>query len=180
MRNKKLLLIAAGLCLVALLFWIFSPAFEADKKSKRLKSKSERKTSREIPFSKEGDVWFFNPEKDTLAHIDVEMSRKPYETARGLMDRSKLGENQGMIFIFKDMRPRSFWMKNTKIPLDIIYIDNQFEVVSIQHDARPYSEASLPSKGPAQYVVEVNSGFCKTHGIDSTSSIFFLEADAGI
>lgn len=176
MNNKKILLAAAGVCLTALLFWIFSPVFTGDTGSKTLDTK--RKTTRDIPFNKEGDVWFLNAENDTLAHVDVEVSRKRYETARGLMDRSKLEENHGMIFIFRDMRPRSFWMKNTRIALDIIYIDNDFEVVSIQHNARPFSESSLPSEGPAQYVVEVNSGFCKTHEIDADSKIIFLEEGA--
>jgi uncharacterized membrane protein (UPF0127 family) len=63
-----------------------------------------------------------------------------------------------MLFIFPDEDFRSFYMKNTKIPLDIIYIDEAKSIVSIQKNAKPFNETSLPSDVPAKYVLEVNGG----------------------
>lgn len=176
MRNKKLILIGAGIIFLGLLAWTFSPAFWTSNKSKRIDSKSLHKRKfNEIPFTKEGDLWFLNSAGDTLKHIDVEVSRKPYEVQRGLMDRSTMEEGQGMIFIFKKPAPRSFWMKNTRIALDIMYVDENFNIVSIQENAQPFSEASLPSEGDAQYVIEVNAGFSQTYGIGKDTRVIFEE-----
>lgn len=176
MKNKKFILIGVGIIFLGLLAWTFSPAFWTSNKSKRIDSESLNKSKfNEIPFTKEGDLWFLNSAGDTLKHIDVEVSRKPYEIQRGLMDRSAMDEGQGMIFIFKKSAPRSFWMKNTRIALDIMYVDENFEVVSIQENAQPFSEASLPSEGDAQYVIEVNAGFSRTYGIDKNTKIIFQE-----
>jgi len=81
------------------------------------------------------------------------------------MWRSRLDSDAGMLFVFPEMRMLAFWMKNTPLPLDIIYIDAEGRVVSVAESTTPYSEKSLPSAGPAQYVLEVNAGFAKEHGI---------------
>jgi uncharacterized membrane protein (UPF0127 family) len=105
--------------------------------------------------------------------IDIEVARSDYEHAKGLMDRTTLPHNQGMLFVFDDMQPRSFWMRNTRISLDIIYVDDQKRVVSIQKNTIPMSEESLPSTGPAQYVVEVNAGFTDLYDIKPGDSLSF-------
>jgi uncharacterized membrane protein (UPF0127 family) len=74
------------------------------------------------------------------------------------MYRTELKDNQGMLFIFPDEDYRSFYMKNTKIPLDIIYIGKHKKIVSIQKNAQPFNESSLPSEAPAKYVLEVYAG----------------------
>ena len=86
-----------------------------------------------------------------------------------------MDENQGMLFIFDDSSPRYFWMKNTYISLDIIYIDENFRIVSIQKTALPRSEESLPSEKPAKYVVEVNAGFTDKYKINKGDKISFLK-----
>ena len=105
--------------------------------------------------------------------IDVEIARSIYEHSKGLMDRTSLPHNQGMLFIFEDMGPRSFWMRNTRIPLDIIYVDDRQRVVSIRKNAVPMSDESLPSEGPARYVVEVNAGFTDLYRIAPGDSLTF-------
>lgn len=90
--------------------------------------------------------------------FNVEVARTPQEVMRGLMHRERLGRFQGMLFVFPDEAPRSFWMKNTLIPLDIIFISNDLRIVSIVERAEPLSLKSLPSKGPARYVLEINGG----------------------
>jgi uncharacterized membrane protein (UPF0127 family) len=125
-----------------------------------------RKITNEPKFVKEGEVTFLN--KDTrqqLAKIDIEAAINPTERSQGLMFRSQMDEDNGMIFIFDHMDMQSFWMKNTLIPLDILFIDNKGIINTIHSNTIPYSEKSLPSKQKSQFVVEVNGGFCFRHNI---------------
>ena len=84
-----------------------------------------------------------------------------------------MNNSQAMLFIFDVEEPQAFWMKNTIIPLDIIYVNSNKEIVSIAANTEPYSEKSLPSGRPAIYVVEVNGGFCDQYGIAAGSKISF-------
>lgn len=115
---------------------------------------------------KEGEVTFLN--KDTrqqISRIDVEVAMYPDERAQGLMYRTKMDEDKGMLFLFEREEPQSFWMKNTIIPLDILFISSKGVINTIHHNTTPYSEKSLPSKERSQFVVEVNAGYCQKHGI---------------
>jgi uncharacterized membrane protein (UPF0127 family) len=112
-----------------------------------------------INFKKEGHLKLFKADNDSLIKsIDIEIADTDYETQTGLMYRTELKDNQGMLFIFPDEDYRSFYMKNTKIPLDIIYIGKHKKIVSIQKNAQPFNESSLPSEAPAKYVLEVYAG----------------------
>jgi len=95
----------------------------------------------------------------------VEMATIAREHSQGLMCRSQIPLDGGMIFIYNDMAPRSFWMKNTLIPLDIIYADNKGKIVSIAHNAQPHDLKSKPSAGKAQYVLEIRGGLAKKLGL---------------
>lgn len=93
------------------------------------------------------------------------------------MYRSEMDEGNGMFFIYEKMDMQSFWMKNTKIPLDILFIDNKGVINTIHKMTTPYSERSLPSKQKSQFVVEVNGGFCDRNGIQEGDLIeYMLEA----
>lgn len=122
-------------------------------------------------FTKEGILTFTDASGKELAKIDIEIADNPAEQQRGLMNRSLLGNNQGMLFIFDEERQQGFWMKNTIISLDIIYVNAAMQIVSIAENTVPYSEASIPSKGPAQYVVEVNAGYAAQYGLQPGYSI---------
>lgn len=95
---------------------------------------------------------------DTAANLKVEVADDEYEITTGLMYRSQMASDAGMLFLFPDETRRSFWMKNTKIPLDIIFINSAKRIVTIQRSTTPFSESSIPSTGPAQYVLELNAG----------------------
>ncbi|MCA0133827.1 DUF192 domain-containing protein [Winogradskyella alexanderae] len=112
-----------------------------------------------VSFKKEGALQLIKADSDSIIKtIAIEIADSEYETQTGLMYRTELGMNQGMLFIFPDVSYRSFYMKNTKIPLDIIYIDEAKTIVSFQKNAKPLDETSLPSEAPAKYVLEVNGG----------------------
>ncbi len=81
------------------------------------------------------------------------------------MDRRHLDEDVGMLFVYDQERLRSFWMKNTYISLDMIFVDGSGEIVRIHEKTKPLSKQSYPSYVPALYVVEVNAGFCSAHGL---------------
>lgn len=112
-----------------------------------------------ISFKKEGKLILKKAASDSIIKsIDIEIADDEYQTQTGLMYRDSMENNQGMLFIFPEAEYHSFYMKNTRIPLDIIYIDSDKTIVSIQKDAKPFDETSLPSDAPAQYVLEINGG----------------------
>ncbi|HSM11942.1 MAG TPA: DUF192 domain-containing protein [Lysobacter sp.] len=92
----------------------------------------------------------------------VEIAADEATRAQGLMFRDEMADDRGMFFIFPDQRPRSFWMKNTRIPLDILYFDADRRLVSQQRDVPPCSLGDrcppYPSAAPARFVLELNAG----------------------
>lgn len=99
----------------------------------------------------------------------VELALTREEQARGLMFRDSLPQDHGMLFVFPSEAPRSFWMRNTRIPLDILYFDRELALVSMQQNARPCAVPpcpGYPSEGPAQYVLEINAGKAAELGVE--------------
>lgn len=104
----------------------------------------------------------------------VEIADDDRERARGLMYRDELGVNEGMFFIFRESAPRSFWMLNTRIPLDIVYIDSDLEIVGWSLDTPPCRTRrcpGYPSGAPAKYVLEVNAGEMARLGVEIGDSV---------
>jgi uncharacterized membrane protein (UPF0127 family) len=131
------------------------------------KEKVETKVlTKEVSFTKEGDLRLLKAENDSVvAQLDIEIADDAYQTETGLMYRKSMPSHMAMLFIFEDERPRSFYMKNTEFALDIIYLNSKKEVVSIQKNAQPFDERSLPSAGPVQYVLEVNANLTDQWGL---------------
>ena len=103
-----------------------------------------------------------------IARVFVEVPDDPEEFARGLMFRNHLPWNAGMLFAYYDEEPRRFWMKNTLIPLDMIFVDSSSRIIDIKENVPPCKQEecpTYPSKGPAQYVLEVNAGFVQEKGV---------------
>ena len=112
-----------------------------------------------IAFSKEGELEILKSDTDTvLAALDIELALTDYEIQTGLMYRKSMEANQGMLFVFQEEAPHSFYMKNTLISLDILFIDKDLRIVNIQKNTTPLSESGIPSSGPVQYVLEINAG----------------------
>ncbi len=121
--------------------------------------KKPESITKEVTFSKEGELKLIKSETDSLlATLDIEIAEGEYETQTGLMYRKSMLDNRGMLFIFEEEIPRSFYMKNTEFSIDIIFLNANDEVVSIQKNAKPLDQTSLPSGAPAKYVLEVNAG----------------------
>ena len=124
-------------------------------------------------FRKDGELQFINDSDSIIFNIDIELATTEEEHARGLMFRKQMDENKGMLFMFSYEDWRSFWMRNTLIPLDIIYVNAKREVVSICKNAKTLDETSLPSEAPAMYVIEINAGLCDKYGIDKGTKVNF-------
>ena len=103
------------------------------------------------------------------ARVSVEIADTEVTRQRGLMFRTSLAPNEGMIFIFDERGFYPFWMKNTLIPLDMLWLERNGEVVSIAHSVPPCRIDPCPTYPPtaeAIYVVEVMSGFANAHGVE--------------
>ncbi len=141
----------------------------------RKKSKSLEQTP--ISFTREGTL-SVRTQKDSVLHLfDIEFAENEYEIQTGLMYRQSMEDNQGMIFVFPDERPRSFYMKNTEIPLDIIFVKADSTILSIARNAPPLEERSIPSEGPARFVFEINGGLSDRLGLQSGDRLVFSKAD---
>ncbi|GAB4397590.1 MAG: DUF192 domain-containing protein [Microscillaceae bacterium] len=123
-------------------------------------------------FSPEGELFFLRGQ-DTLQKLQIEIADNENERSQGLMNRPQLPAQGGMLFIFEEEAERQFWMRNTLISLDILYLNAAKEIVHIAAYTQPESDAPIPSQKPAQYVVEVNAGFCESHQIKPGDTIAF-------
>ncbi len=118
-------------------------------------------------------VDFLNSRGEAVVSVDVAVADDNDSRSEGLMGVKELPENAGMLFIFEDEAERSFWMANTPLSLDIIFVDEQMEIIRIHRNTVPYSHENVVSEGPAMYVVEVNGGFTLRHDITEGMSIAY-------
>ena len=116
-----------------------------------------------------------HPQHGDPLQVHVEIADTEEKQQLGLMYRRELPELQGMLFLFPREAPLSFWMKNTPLPLDIIFINAAHTIVSIAQHTTPFSEKPLPSGSPAQFVLEVNGGFCQRHGVAVGDRVEFAQ-----
>ncbi|WP_067150478.1 DUF192 domain-containing protein [Pseudotamlana agarivorans] len=127
----------------------------------------------EVSFSKEGELTIFSTENTPKTTLDIEIADTDFDIQTGLMYRNSMQKNQGMLFVFDDEQERFFYMKNTKIPLDLVYIAANKKIVSFQENAKPFDESSLPSNVPAQFVLEINAGLVNIWNLKIGDSIQF-------
>lgn len=103
---------------------------------------------------------------DDSAHMmRVELARTPEELAKGLMYRSELADDAGMLFVFPAPQQASFWMKNTLIPLDLLFIDDKGVIRHIHPMAKPYDETAIPSHHEVLWILEIAGGQAAKRGI---------------
>ena len=125
-------------------------------------------------FKKEGELLFIsNHDGETLSVIDIEIADTDQKTMQGLMYRSSMPQNAGMLFLMPREDIQGFWMRNTYIPLDMIFVNSNKQIVTIHANTTPMNESSYISTAPALYVVEVNAGYCNKNNIKEGDLIDF-------
>lgn len=164
MINRHLKIIAIGslgLCLVSI-----------------SSCKEEKKTVKPVvvTFKKEGELILKKAESDSIIKtINIEIADDDYQTQTGLMYRTSMENDQGMLFVFPEAEYHTFYMKNTQFPLDIIYIGADKKIINIVKNAKPFNESSLPSEGPAQYVLEINAGLSDAWSLEPGDKIEYRQ-----
>lgn len=100
-----------------------------------------------------------------IAAFHIEVADDEAERAHGLMARETLPRASGMLFIYPSERSVTFWMRDTLIPLDMLFADDAGRVVSVHSNARPHDETPIPSGAPVRFVLEINGGLARRMGI---------------
>lgn len=138
-------------------------------------SEREAVETEPVVFKKEGELQLLKPDGKSIKKIDIEIADDSYSRQTGLMyrERGSMLDSQGMLFIYPDEAPRSFYMKNTYIPLDILFFSSDSIAVSFQENTIPEDESSLPSGEPAQYILEINAGLVEKWGVETGDKIEF-------
>lgn len=141
----------------------------------------EKKTTEQLQKGRvldySGSLIFKDIADNTIASLRFASARTSFERNQGLMDVNDMPEDAGMVFFFEQEEEQSFWMANTPLSLDIIYVNADFKIVSIYHSTTPFSKTSLPSGAPAKYVVETNAGYCIRYDIMEGDIIEILERE---
>ena len=138
----------------------------ANCQSKKSTQATSTDMTTDVQFRKDGELKFLEGNSDKLlSKINIEVAKTPDQEQQGLMYRRSMADSLGMLFVFDVEEQQSFWMKNTYIPLDIIYVSANKEIVSIAANCKPLSEESIPSNGLTKYVVEVNGGYAAEKGL---------------
>lgn len=116
-------------------------------------------------------VTFINQRGSEISEIRAAVADDDRSRSEGLMAVNNLPSDAGMLFIFDDEASRNFYMANTPISLDIMFVNAEYEIIRIHTNTTPYSSDSIPSEGPAKYVVEVNAGYALQHDINEGDRI---------
>jgi uncharacterized protein len=174
MSNKQKQTIA--LSLLAIIIFVVAMVFiiGSQKTSHKVKPvyTNQVQTMQEPVFRNDGELTFLSGNKK-LKTITMEFAKTEAARNQGLMYRKTMPDSCGMLFVFEQMQPLSFWMKNTILPLDIIFIDDHYKIITIAKNTVPFSEASIPAASQGQYVVEVNAGFTDKYQVEEGNTITF-------
>lgn len=171
-RGKPAIYMAVLLFVIFIMAIIYNPNMVGKKGNQHPKTSSTGLGEPE--FVKQGELTFLKADSAVVTRIDIEIADDDAKREKGLMYRRQMQLDQGMLFIFEDEDLRSFWMKNTYLPLDILYLDAQRKIVRIHENVATLNEMSIPSDFPAKYVVEVNAGFCALNRIQVGDRMTFI------
>lgn len=116
-------------------------------------------------------VTFFDAAGDSVTTLRVALAQTTDEISTGLMDVREMAIDEGMLFIFADDQPRSFWMANTPLSLDMFFVDSGFRIRRIHANTTPLSHQSYTSDAPVRYVIETNGGYSILHDITEGHTI---------
>lgn len=107
----------------------------------------------------------------------VEIADTPYLKSKGLMNRKSMPQNNGMLFIFEKPQMISMWMKNTYIPLDMLFLDKSGKIIWIYENAKPLDETIISSQFPSSFVIELNAGQVREKNIQPGNQVIFKKLD---
>lgn len=136
----------------------------------------DRTRDDEPSFEKEGTLTFVQNGTE-LKTIDIEIADTDAERQRGLMRHRSLGYDRGMLFIFDDVDDSGMWMKNTPLPLDIVFVAPDSQVINIARRTTPFSEETIEPEAPKKFVVEVRAGFANEFGLTDSTRIRWTRTD---
>jgi uncharacterized membrane protein (UPF0127 family) len=122
-------------------------------------------------FQAEGTLAFVQPTGDTLRTITIDIADTDAERRRGLMRQRSLGYDRGMLFLFDTVDDGGMWMKNTPLPLDIVFVAPDSQVINIARRTTPFSEETIEPAAPRKFVVEVRAGFADRFGLTDSTRI---------
>ncbi|VAX18590.1 hypothetical protein MNBD_IGNAVI01-2836 [hydrothermal vent metagenome] len=165
-QSKVFQIIGVVLIIGLLLYLAFANLFNQNNNEK-----TAVKSYTTIDFVKNGELTFLTSDDKYISKIDIEIAEDDDARTQGLMYREKMKKNQGMLFIFPYESMQSFWMKNTVIPLDMIFVNKNNEIVTIRKNAVPFDTGHYASTKPAQFVIEVNAGYTDSLGIKVSDKI---------
>lgn len=116
------------------------------------------------------DITAVTPTAKHVLHVEVAVT--PQEHMQGLMYRTEMPEDQGMLFLFPESQPRGFWMRNTLIPLDMVFIKDDGVIANIHANAKPKDETVIYSDGPVARVLELNGGTAERLGLKAGDKLY--------
>lgn len=172
-KRKPAIYLALLLLVIFIMAVVYSPKKEV-RQMRNNRSQTQSTTSSEPQFVRQGELTFLKADGTILTKIDIEIADTDAKREQGLMYRRQMEQNRGMLFVFDDVDLRSFWMKNTYLPLDILYLNAQKKIVKICENMPTLNEQPIPSDFPAKYVIEVNAGFCALNRISVGDGMTFI------
>jgi uncharacterized protein len=172
-KGKPAILMALALLLILMMAIVFNPN-RGSKKMVRNQNNVPAAAASEPDFVKQGELTFLKADSTVIVKIDIEIADDDLKRERGLMYRRQMELGHGMLFIFPEEDQRSFWMRNTYLPLDIMYLDANRKIVRIHENVATLNDQPILSDFPAKYVVEVNAGFCALNNIQVGDRMTFL------
>lgn len=125
------------------------------------------------PFQKTTKEFIIQTSQGNISY-QLEIADTPYQKSKGLMWRKAIPKNHGMLFVFEKKQIISMWMKNTYIPLDMLFLDKNGKIIWIHENAKPLDETIISTPLPASFVIELNAGQVQEKNIQLTNQVIGL------
>lgn len=171
--GRMIVYMAVALMVILIMAIVYNPGRNTRRMIQSLKN-APVSTSSEPEFTRQGELTFLRSDSTAIVTVEIEIADDDVKRERGLMYRRQMELTHGMLFIFEDEDMRSFWMKNTYLPLDIVYLNAVKKIVRIHENVAILNEMPILSDFPAKYVVEVNAGFCALYRLKVGDSMTFI------
>lgn len=174
-KKSKLFQIVAAVIVVAFIIFLLSNLFTNNQPITNKKNVIDQADL--YKFKKQGELTFQTSDGSYISAIEIEFADNAIKRSDGLMLRTEMKENQGMLFIFPSEEMQSFWMKNTILSLDMIFINSDLQIVTIHKNTEPFASTSYPSTKPSQYVLETLAGYTDKYKINVGDKVIFRKTN---